>query len=229
MLVAACLLVVWFAVFWLYEPSRPASDKISFDPVPAGGDASARPMAAVDTAALTQPPVAEAPPVIEPSRPAPSPPPAEPGEVRAVVEPQFRSYVVRSGDVSFDVIARRNGGGAALAEAISRANPYVTPNRLVPGRTVLRIPLDPANVQGKVVTLRSGEGPSGEPQRTQAGEAAAGERQYTVQPSDTLSGIAQKMYGRSAQWRKIHQANRDRIENPDRLKAGTVLRIPPAD
>jgi nucleoid-associated protein YgaU len=186
-------------------------------------------MAAIDTAPLTQPPIAEAPPVIEPSRPAPAPPPPEPGEVRAVVEPQFRSYVVRAGDTSFEAIARRNGGGSALAEAISRANPYVTPNRLVPGRTVLRIPLDPSNVQGKVVTLRQGERPAGagKPQADEQG--GAGEREYTVQSSDTLSGIAQKMYGRSAQWRKIYQANRDRIENPDRLKAGVVLRIPPAD
>lgn len=228
MLVAACLLVVWFAVFWLYEPSRPASDKISFDPVPPAGDTPTRPMASVDTAPLTQPPIAEAPPVIEPSRPAPAPPPPAPGEVRAVVEPQFRSYVVRAGDTSFDIIARRNGGGSALAEAISRANPYVTPNRLVPGRTVLRIPLDPSNVQGKVVTLRSGERPAG-PSASPPATSEQGEREYTVQSSDTLSGIAQKMYGRSAQWRKIYQANRDRIENPDRLKAGVVLRIPPAD
>jgi nucleoid-associated protein YgaU len=53
--------------------------------------------------------------------------------------------------------------------------------------------------------------------------------QYTVQPGDTLSIIAQKFYGdgSEASWRKIYEANRAVIGNdPNQLQAGMVLVIP---
>ena len=60
-------------------------------------------------------------------------------------------------------------------------------------------------------------------------EASAGERQYTVQAGDTLSHIAQAQYGRASRWTHIYQANRDRIDDPDRIRPGQVLRIPSDD
>lgn len=54
----------------------------------------------------------------------------------------------------------------------------------------------------------------------------APERTYTVQRGDTLSRISQKVYGEASQWRKIYEANRDRIPNQNALKLGTVLVIP---
>ena len=57
--------------------------------------------------------------------------------------------------------------------------------------------------------------------------AAAGES-YTVAEGDTLATIADKFYGDSALWRRIYDANRSTIgDNPDSVRIGTNLRIPP--
>ena len=46
---------------------------------------------------------------------------------------------------------------------------------------------------------------------------------------DNLSKIAKQFYGKSSAWPKIFDANRDQLDDPDRIKPGQVLRIPPAD
>jgi LysM repeat protein len=51
-------------------------------------------------------------------------------------------------------------------------------------------------------------------------------RTYTVQPGDTLSGIAQRFYGDSADWTLIYDDNLSVIQNPDDIYAGEVLKIP---
>ena len=48
---------------------------------------------------------------------------------------------------------------------------------------------------------------------------------YVVQSGDTLSGIARRFYGRSSDWHRIVEWNEDRIEDSDRLKPGTELRL----
>jgi LysM repeat protein len=50
--------------------------------------------------------------------------------------------------------------------------------------------------------------------------------QYTVEPGETLSSIAERFLGDSERWRAIFQANRDQIEDPDRIFPGQVLRVP---
>ena len=50
--------------------------------------------------------------------------------------------------------------------------------------------------------------------------------EYEVQFGDTLSGISQRFLGTSNRYHDIYNANQDRIDNPDRLKVGTALRIP---
>ncbi|MFH0877948.1 MAG: LysM peptidoglycan-binding domain-containing protein [Candidatus Omnitrophota bacterium] len=49
---------------------------------------------------------------------------------------------------------------------------------------------------------------------------------YTVQPNDTLQKISLKLYGSTKQWKKIFDANSDRLKSPDRIYAGQVLNIP---
>jgi hypothetical protein len=53
-----------------------------------------------------------------------------------------------------------------------------------------------------------------------------GERWYTVKPGDTLASIAQDFYGDPSLWRKIYEANLDRIKDPSILYPGQRLRIP---
>jgi nucleoid-associated protein YgaU len=57
--------------------------------------------------------------------------------------------------------------------------------------------------------------------------SAAG-RSYTVQKGDSLSKIAKREYGDAQQWRRIYEANRDLIQNPDLIYPGQVFRIPEA-
>jgi len=58
--------------------------------------------------------------------------------------------------------------------------------------------------------------------------AASLVQQYTVQPGDTLSKIARQFYGNANAYMKIFEANRDQLDNPDRIKAGQQLVIPAA-
>ncbi len=55
-------------------------------------------------------------------------------------------------------------------------------------------------------------------------------RDYTIQRGDTLSGIAarESVYGNSLLWPLIWAANRDRIPDPHRLRAGAALKIRPS-
>jgi nucleoid-associated protein YgaU len=57
------------------------------------------------------------------------------------------------------------------------------------------------------------------------GQAAPGQT-YTVKKGDSLSKIAKQVYGDAQQWRKIHEANRDIIDNPDLIHPGQVLKLP---
>ncbi len=50
---------------------------------------------------------------------------------------------------------------------------------------------------------------------------------YVTQEGDTLMKLSGLFYGTAADWRKIYEANRDKIEDPGvELKAGITLTIP---
>ena len=66
------------------------------------------------------------------------------------------------------------------------------------------------------------------PATTPTATPTASQRTHTVQKGDTLSGIAKQVYGRADRWQLIYQANRDRIDDPDRIFPGQVLVIPDA-
>jgi tetratricopeptide (TPR) repeat protein len=52
-------------------------------------------------------------------------------------------------------------------------------------------------------------------------------RTYTVQSGDSLTRIAQKLYGDGAKGDRIYQANRGKLKSMNALKEGQVLVIPP--
>ncbi|HEX5066562.1 MAG TPA: LysM peptidoglycan-binding domain-containing protein [Myxococcota bacterium] len=49
---------------------------------------------------------------------------------------------------------------------------------------------------------------------------------YTVASGDSLSRIAKRYYGDANQWRKIFEANRDQLDDPDLIHPGQKLKIP---
>lgn len=51
-------------------------------------------------------------------------------------------------------------------------------------------------------------------------------RTYTVQPGDTLWKIAETHYGNGADYMKIFEANRDLLDDPNKIFPGQELKIP---
>ena len=56
--------------------------------------------------------------------------------------------------------------------------------------------------------------------------AKAQEKTYTVKSGDTLSKIAREHYGDANTYMKIFDANKDQLNDPDKIKPGQVLKIP---
>ena len=50
---------------------------------------------------------------------------------------------------------------------------------------------------------------------------------YVVEKGDSLSKIAKHFYGSANAWKSIFDANRDQISDPDLIKPGQILKIPP--
>jgi nucleoid-associated protein YgaU len=62
-----------------------------------------------------------------------------------------------------------------------------------------------------------------------AGASVSGgqnQRRYTVQPGDTLSKISKQFYGNANQYMKIFEANRNILQDPNKINVGQELAIP---
>jgi nucleoid-associated protein YgaU len=81
---------------------------------------------------------------------------------------------------------------------------------------------DFSNVQTTVTSTEEIVGGEG-------GGGSTGEQTYTIAKGDTLSAIAKRFYGKAKFWPKIHEVNRDTIEDPDRIFPGQVIRLPAID
>ncbi len=84
-----------------------------------------------------------------------------------------------------------------------------------------RVPVAPVFV-GREPNLNAPEDPATEP----LGPKIKTNRFHIVRKGDTLSGISQKLYGTSKRWPNILQANRDRLDAPEKLRPGMLLIIP---
>lgn len=246
------LVAVWIGTYWLWEPRSARSE--TSDALARLTPESPLPASSENRAAVEPPrtdlaplPISTPAPASEAVRNPPAasePPPTAAGEVvtRKVqkrVEPRFREYVVQKGDVSWQSIAARKEvyGDARMWQAVSRANPLVTSDRLKPGVTRLKIAVDPTNIQGKLVWVDepvpdAGVAPSASvPAPAPSAEPPAREKQvtrYTIKADDTLWSIARRFYGKGNQWRRIYEANKDVIPNPDRPSQGVTITIPDA-
>lgn len=63
-------------------------------------------------------------------------------------------------------------------------------------------------------------------QAAAAGGGATSTRTYTVRSGDTLSKIAKEFYGNANDYNRIFEANRDKLQNPDKIQVGQQLVIP---
>ena len=104
--------------------------------------------------------------------------------------------------------------GKAMAEFNKLVETENTVNKI-------RIAAAPAPVPaaGAVVT-------GGVPTPTAAAAAKAAEKVHVVEKGDTLGAIAKKYYGKAGAYMKIFEANRDVLDDLDKIKPGQKLRIP---
>lgn len=54
-------------------------------------------------------------------------------------------------------------------------------------------------------------------------------KKHTIRASETLYAISATYYGHGRHWKKIAEANKDLIKNPDRLPVGKVIVVPPLE
>lgn len=122
-------------------------------------------------------------------------------------------YAIQTGD-TLEGLAQRFMGDRAKWRQIADANPGLNPNALKVGQRI-RIP--------------TGGGASATPASDAAssGGSVAGANTYTVLKGDTLIGIARKVYGNEADWRRILEANAGVLRgDAAALKPGMKLAIP---
>lgn len=61
------------------------------------------------------------------------------------------------------------------------------------------------------------------------GGVGGGGQTYTVKPGDTLSKISKQFYGDSNEYMRIFYANRDKLNDPDKIQVGQELSVPAGD
>lgn len=61
----------------------------------------------------------------------------------------------------------------------------------------------------------------------QSGSSTTATKIYVVVSGDSLSKIAQREYGNANDWKRIYEANRDLIKDPDKIFPGQKLKLPP--
>src|SRR3954454_11589485 len=77
------------------------------------------------------------------------------------------------------------------------------------------------------ITVNESLAPQQEAPRTMgAGAGSSGHRTYTVKSGDSLSKIAKEYYGNAGDFMKIFEANRDKLQDPNKIQPGQELAIP---
>lgn len=61
----------------------------------------------------------------------------------------------------------------------------------------------------------------------ESGSSSTAPKTYVVVSGDSLSKIARREYGSADEWKRIYEANRDILNDPDKIHPGQKLKIPP--
>lgn len=111
-------------------------------------------------------------------------------------------------------------------EGEESAESLVPPPRPKPERRELPPPAPVAEPEwSKPVALPDFEDVEVEPAPVAVSGAC---EEYVVQKGDTLQKISKKFYGSYAKWGKVYEANRNILEDPDKLKVGMRICVPGA-
>lgn len=138
--------------------------------------------------------------------------------------------------------AARASSGAETAQRAATPGPSAQPELREMSWSILEslnaqngsrsAPGEPGSLLHTMVTRAMQDAPAEAPEVAQrmpqrAAASVVKPREYVVQRDDTLLVIAQRFYGDAAAYVRIFEANRDRLANPEDLRAGQVLVLPP--
>ena len=156
-----------------------------------------------------------------------------PARRQAPQQPRPRIYIVQSGD-NLTKIARKVYGPGREREyrRIFLANRDKLPDAstVSPGQELVIPPLAPSRPEAR--SLARAPTPARPHYTEMTLEAMSNRfrrgRHYVVRAGDSLTDIARRELGSASRIavRRLYQANRDRITDPDRLPVGLPLRIP---
>jgi nucleoid-associated protein YgaU len=154
--------------------------------------------------------------VLPPNRDAPREPTGTESPRRLPPREGPRRHKIVEGDSMWSLAEDYYDNGG-LWQRIAEANPEVDPSRLKLGQML-------------VIPPKEGPVADAQPEPTRPADASPAPRvrkhEWVVERGDSLSSIARNLLGDVGRWREIYELNKDRIENPDVLTPGLVLRIP---
>jgi nucleoid-associated protein YgaU len=141
-------------------------------------------------------------------------------------------YKVQAGD-TFDSIARKRLGGAAMVAELQKLNPKIVPSKLQVG-TELVLP-SPAELAAKKVAPAVANAPSADKPSTDKSSAdksspdkaiavAGVERSYTIAKGDNFELIARRELGSARRVDELRDLNP--ALDPTRLKVGQRIKLP---
>ncbi|MEC9476422.1 MAG: LysM peptidoglycan-binding domain-containing protein [Planctomycetota bacterium] len=120
------------------------------------------------------------------------------------VDADYDSWVVRRGDSLWKIAGEVLGDSRRMAEIVA-ANPRIDPDKLKEGQ-VLRVP---RTVRREVIPRQESDS-----------------LVHTVRAGETLVSIARQHYG-VPHWALIQSANTKLLSDPDQLRIGMRIKIPP--
>jgi len=151
-----------------------------------------------------------------------------------------RFHEVRGGESLFG-ICKQYFGNASLVTALAKFNKIDDPTSLRAGHRLMipepaqlgvktsQVAINDAKPQAdsktsglRVVTEKIT--PAATP-KAPAKQAAPKGKTHTVKRGESLSQIAQRVYGNKNKWKKILDLNKHQIDDPDDVKVGMVLRL----
>lgn len=125
---------------------------------------------------------------------------------------------------------------ATAAKPAEKAAAAQTAEKTPAAKTAEKAPV--AKTAEKAPAAKSAEkAPAAQPAQKEAEKTVASavdasswevQQEITLGQNERLTLVAQKYYGDKVYWVYLYQANRDRIPNPNKIKAGTKIRIPMA-
>ena len=120
--------------------------------------------------------------------------------------------------------------------AAGNARPQDEPDRSPPTNPMGAEPVGTASqrrdslfsVEDRTTPMQPDQSPSEQSSQTRQEQTdeATTSRFHIVRPRETLSAISMQYYGSPHQWRKIVEANRDILKDPNKISPGTKLTIP---